>query len=180
MYKILVLAVLVSSLNGLDAYAQTYATSSAHAEVHGSISVAPNYKGTSDQLEGTINLEKGTLDFSVLLKTLKTGNSTRDKHMYGALEVSKYPKVTFEGTIEGLNPKLGEKQKVTVAGAFTLHGQTKHLEIPGTVERTAGGLKFTASFSIMITDYGIERPSKLFLTVDDKHIIEVSGTAKEI
>ena len=180
MHKVIILVVLIFSLNTIRIHAQTYTTSSAHAEVHGTISVAPDYTATSDQLEGTIDVEKKTLSFRLALKTLKTGNSTRDKHMYQALEVSEYPQVAFQGNIQGMNSKLVEKQKVTVAGEFSLHGEKKHLQIPGTVERTAEGLKFTASFSIMITDFGIERPSKLFLTVDNKHTIEVSGTAREI
>lgn len=160
-------------------YAQTFSTSSGHAEVHGTASVAPDYTGVSDQLQGTIDVNNNTVDFQLRLETLTTGNSRRDKHMYEALETSRFPFAGFKGELRGFNENIKRRQQVTAAGNFTIHGQSKYFEIPGTLEQTPEGLRFSASFSIYITNFGIERPSFLFAEVDDIHRIEVSGVATE-
>ena len=177
MHRLLFLIILLCFSTGSILQAQIYATNTARAEVKGSVSVAPDYTGVSDRLEGVIDLDSGTVVFQLPLKTISTGNSTRDEHMLEALEAERYPNAAFRGKIKGWDATKSGTQKVVLEGDFSLHGQKKFFQIPGTIEKLSNGLKFSAAFSVFITNFGIERPSALFLKVEDRHDITVSGTA---
>lgn len=176
--KIAFLIIQLSFVLTSTVQSQKYTTSNARAEVLGTVSVSPDYKGTSDQLKGTIDLEKGTVDFQLLLSSIKTGNKTRDGHMYDALEIEEFPTAQFSGRILNFDKSNTKRQEITLEGDFVLHGQKKVIKIPATLEKASKELNFSASFSLFITNFGIEKPSVLFLKVDDKHQIKVSGTAK--
>lgn len=168
--SIVLLVVVPSSI-----YGQVFRTYGSDAKVQGATSMS-SYTGETDQLKGTINLNADTVYFELPLKTIKTGIKLRDKHMREALEVKKFPKTRFSGQIITGSPQKGETVTSTVKGDYTIHGVTKQIEVTGTVEWKDDQLIVNASFSINITDYGIERPTVMFVSVYDKHEISIDAT----
>ena len=156
-------------------YAQTFDTSNGHAEVEGATSVT-TYTGASDQLEGIVDLNADTLYFELPLKSIKTGISLRDQHMRDALEVEKYPKTRFSGKIIDGFPQKGETVQTSVRGDYTIHGVTKQIEITGTIKWQDGQLLIKGSFPVKITEYDIEPPTVMFMSVYDEHEIRVDVT----
>ena len=157
--------------------AQVYTTDTGFAKVEGTTSTS-SYTGKSRQLHGTINVSDSTVKFYLPLKTLKTGNGMRDRHMRNTLEADKYPKAIFSGRIVNKLPSNGNSKKVRVKGEFTIHGITRQIVINGKVSRQREQLIVEASFPVKITEYEMERPGFLFMTVNDKHEITVRATLR--
>lgn len=158
--------------------AQTFETSNGHAEVEGATSVT-TYTGESDQLEGIVDLNADTVYFELPLKSIKTGISLRDQHMRDALEVEEYPKTRFSGRIVDGFPQKGKTVQTTVRGDYTIHGVTKQVEVTGSVKWQGDQLLINGSFPIKITDYDIEPPTVMFMSVYDEHEIRVDVTLKQ-
>lgn len=168
------LPLLFSLFLGPLATAQVYSTEDGHAEVYGENSMT-SYIGSSDQLEGRIDLSSKELSFELELETLKTGIELRDDHMYDALETDDFPEARFEGRLLSDPPKEGEMKSVTAKGTFTIHGESKDIEVSGVMGRIDGRLEVEASFSIKITEYGMERPGFSFTSVRDEHEIDLEA-----
>lgn len=72
-------------------------------------------------------------------------------------EVRKYPTARFEST--KIEPGSGTSQ---ITGKLTLHGVTKEITFPATVEIGEGGLKLKSEFTIDRLEFGINYdPSKV-------------------
>jgi polyisoprenoid-binding protein YceI len=139
-----------------------------------------SYTGESDQLQGTIDLETGNVTFKVPVKSIKTGKDKRDGHMYALLKAEKYPTVVFEGKlIDDFDFDKKAKQTVKVKGDFILAGTTRQTTIPIDLNPVTKGLQLEASWSLLITDYNLERPSFLFIKIKDKHDLSVNALLKE-
>lgn len=174
MYRSILLFIILAWSN--LAFSQEYSTENAHAEVKGQAPGKP-YTGVSDQLKGTYNTQSGEVEFTLTLETLKTDKKLRDKHMYDALETSEHPEATFKGKVDqSFDPKQEGEQKISLKGTFTIHGESQELEIPGTLTVKGDDIKFTANWSINITDYGIEPPKVLSIKVEPEHTLSVSGS----
>ncbi|MEL6972549.1 MAG: YceI family protein [Bacteroidota bacterium] len=128
--------------------------------------------GTFSGLQGTINFDPANLanarmDVSVDVKTISTGNNTKNKHARGDswFDAETYPKITFRS--EQFRKK---GQAYEVVGDLTLHGTTKEVTIPFTfTENTNGGL-FVGTFTVDRQEYGIEGPLLAFTVGDDFEI----------
>lgn len=159
--------------------AQVLTVGKTTTSVNGKTSMA-SYTGTSDSLEGTLDLASGEVSFKLLLETIKTGNGTRDKDMYKVLETSDFPYATFEGKLsDGFDFELEQNQKILVQGTFTIHGVSHPLEVTVDLKPTPEGVLFHSFWPINITDYGIKRPSVFFMKVDDEHRIVIEGVLEK-
>lgn len=139
------------------------------------LSEAPleNIKGSSEGVSGSFTMDpknltsiKGTVSTSV--KTMKTGNETRDGHLMNAqwLDAGKYPVITFK--IESVSDVKvnGNEARAIAHGDFSLHGVTKKLAIPfnlkylpaneKTKARASGDLVLiNATFNIALKDFNV-------------------------
>lgn len=176
--KLITLLIVLFTFNSTCLKAQIFTSDTGHAEVKGKAPIG-SYTGVTDELSGRINLNNNRIKFQVALKSIKTGNKKRDKHMYKALNVSEYPNAQFEGKlVSNFDTSSLQAQEIEVEGDFSIHGETRHLKITGTLEKTEEGLKYKASWPINITDYNIKRPSFLFFKVKNKHQISIHGVLK--
>lgn len=138
-------------------------------------STAPleNINGTAEGVKGTLTLNPQDLksikaNISVEVNTFKSGNETRDEHIKAAtwLNVEKHPRIEF--TLDNVaDLKVDGKQaKGTANGKFTMHGVTKPIAIPFTLEyldasektakRAKGDLvMITADINVSLKDFNV-------------------------
>ncbi|HZZ85492.1 MAG TPA: YceI family protein [Anaeromyxobacteraceae bacterium] len=127
--------------------------------------------GRATSLEGrAVSRPDGTVAAMVRvpLATLQTGDANRDQHMVETLEVNKYPFVVFKG-VARLGPG-GELPPgpLTLEGQLDLHGVQRPVSLPLQVEPAAGGgLRARGGFEVSLDAYRIERPSLLFVKIED-------------
>ena len=119
--------------------------------------------------------EKGAVEkvaVSAKISDFDSGNSSRDSHSLEVLEAIKYPKVTFVSTSI---TSIG-KDKFTIKGDLTFHGITKSISFEATQTKTASKLIAEATFSVLMTDYKVERPTLMFIPTNDKMDISLYMT----
>jgi polyisoprenoid-binding protein YceI len=171
--QLFIMALLLMTCNLINA--QIYNVESGSAFFKAKMSLN-SYFGKSDQLHGTIDFETGALEFNVPLNSIKTGIKKRDKNMYELLNVEEYPTITFKGILKKIpSLTLQTKQAIKVVGDFTLAGTTQKVTIPLNFTPSKKGIELNATWSLLITNYNIERPRKFLFTVNDKHELVVNA-----
>jgi polyisoprenoid-binding protein YceI len=121
--------------------------------------------GETDQLR--VNDDGHLIAIACPLDTLHTGIGLRDRHMKEKyLEVDKYPKAELRVARGALAfPPADGKAARDARGELTLHGRTKPLTFHYVATRVGSGYKLSAEFRINMSDFGIEVPSYLGVTV---------------
>jgi len=162
------------ALCGKSAISQTFVATDGYVAF---ISTAPllEFKGTSNNLAGLINLETGEVDFYVDLASLDTGNRRRDRDMRQIyLETDKYPFADFKGRLTSdFDPGSEDEQPATVEGDFTMREITRKMSVSGTIQVTDEGVRVRAGWEILLKDFDIDRPSVLFYELSDVQTINI-------
>ncbi|HET6512172.1 MAG TPA: YceI family protein [Candidatus Kapabacteria bacterium] len=139
-------------------------------------STAPleNINGTAEGVKGTLTLDPQDLtsikaNISVEVGTFKSGNETRDEHIKAAtwLNAAKHPRIEF--TLDNVTALKTEGAKASgiANGKFTMHGVTKPIALPFTLDyldasgktakRAAGDLvMITADINVSLKDFNVE------------------------
>lgn len=155
--------------------AQAFRTDSGTAEFTSSVPLH-SFTGTSDLLAGRIDLGDGTVDFFLDLETLETGIGKRDKDMRKTLETDEYPFASFYGRfVSPVDSTSSAEQPVRVTGAFSIHGVEREIEVDGTVQRTAEGLRVRAEWPLNLRDYDIVPPRLLIVKVDEVQRLRIDA-----
>jgi len=156
-------------------FAQVYSVDNGEAFFKAKMTLN-SYTGNSNQLHGSINFETGILEFRVPVKSIQTGITKRDEHMYELLNIDKNPEVIFNGKIiEKFNPSIETNLKLSVLGNFKLAGTVREVTIEIELNPEERGLRLKSSWTLLITDYNIKRPSTAFLKVNDEHELGVNA-----
>jgi len=117
-------------------------------------------KAENKQLYAVINVEKKELAFIVLMKGFEFKKELMQTHFNSNyIESDKYPKANFTGTYTGdVDMQNGAVSNVQVKGLFTLHGVSKQIEVPATLQLLNGVLIGHAVFKARPEDYDIKIP----------------------
>lgn len=117
----------------------------------------------------------GDITIRVPLQNLTTGLALRDKHMKEKhLEVGKYPEAVLKVPRASLQlPAENGTKEGNVQGSLSLHGVTKSVPFRFKVVRNGQHVNVDGGFRINITDFKIEVPSYMGVTV--KPNVDVSA-----
>ncbi|TGE10618.1 YceI family protein [Hymenobacter fodinae] len=119
----------------------------------------------SQQTAALLDLQTGQLAFSIPIRSFEFKRSLMQEHFNeNYLESERYPKATFSGRLLQVNlPELREAaskvQSVTAEGDLTIHGVTRRVQVPGTLQLQNGQLLVQATFNVAPADYKIEIPA---------------------
>lgn len=131
--------------------------------------------GESKQMEGkAVARGDGTVltMVRVPVATFRSGDANRDAHMLETLEAGRHPFVVFKGVarVDGDGPPRGP---FTMEGEVELHGEKRPVAVPLTLEQLGdGSLRARGAFDVSLEAHRIERPSLLFVKIDDACRIE--------
>jgi polyisoprenoid-binding protein YceI len=120
-------------------------------------------RGHFNDFDGTVVVngaqpEKSSVTFAIKTASIDTANARRDGHLKGAdfFDADKYPEITFKST------KISKTKKgFDATGQLTMHGITKTVVLPFTVEGPVKGPDGTPHMGIDTTvtinrqDYGL-------------------------
>jgi polyisoprenoid-binding protein YceI len=137
---------------------------------------AENTKTTS-----LYNLTTQEIVFSIPVKEFAFDRSLMREHFNEKyLESEKYPKSVFQGKIERFDPALTGPQEVVAKGKLTIHGVTKDIEVPGTIEKAGDQLSMKAKFNVKLEDYNVERPQLLWQKIAEEVEVAVELQYKPV
>jgi hypothetical protein len=104
----------------------------------------------------------GNIEFSVLMKAFEFQKALMQEHFNeNYIESTKFPKAVFKGKVDDISKVNFTKDgsyPVNVSGDLTLHGVTKPVSAPGTIEIKDGKITAKSEFKIKNEDYDIQIP----------------------
>jgi polyisoprenoid-binding protein YceI len=111
----------------------------------------------------------------VAVASFDSGNANRDAHLKEVTEVHKFPIVEFKGVASALAmpARYPLSVEVPMRGAMTFHGVERAVQV--NVEARfpdPDHLEIAARIPLSLEAFGIERPSLLFVKIDDEAVIE--------
>lgn len=147
--------------------------------------LAEDYKGTGP-LVGALQLSKNTVTGSAVyeLNALTTGIGLRDNHMKNKyLDVKTHPQAKL--TIETLtlpdtlvSGATTSAEKVPFTGKMEVKGTTKPVTGTVNVTRKADDYDFKFNWDLKLSDFGIDTPSFMEVTLTEKVSLEASIQGK--
>lgn len=129
-----------------------------------------------DGTTGDVTVSDDGTNVTVLVQlgNITTGIALRDRHTKKYLEASKFGSAQLQVPRASLNFNGGSGD---TSGALTIHGKTKQAPFHYTATKNGTSFAVKGNAHIKLTDYGIDVPSYLGVTVKDDVDIEVSFTA---
>jgi polyisoprenoid-binding protein YceI len=130
--------------------------------------------GTSHKVEGKARIMpdgKAQVMIRVPSQSFDSGNVNRDAHMKEAVEAAKYPYVELKALGEGLTPpaQFPTTQKKTFKAQLSFHGIQQVFDLPVDITWDAANkVHANTTFAISLDGYKVERPSLMFVKVDDE------------
>ena len=135
----------------------------------------------SQQAYAVIDLNKKQLAFAVLLKGFEFKKELMQTHFNeNYVESDKYPKANFTGSFNADVNKNGDVTNIQVTGNMTLHGVTKNITTPATMQIVNGKLTARATFTLNPDDFNISIPSLVRDKIASEITVEVKLNADQI
>lgn len=134
------------------------------------------WQGVNDSARGVVLWREPEASGRICLDLSRfdSGNWLRDSDARGVFEVSKYPQSCFEAsTLRRL-----EGGKAVLEGTLDLHGLRKRIRIEGQLEADGAAYRFRGSFKTSFSEWNLQRPSLLFVTVDDPVEVRLEARAE--
>ncbi|WP_263832606.1 YceI family protein [Sulfurospirillum oryzae] len=176
MFSKIALAVLATSLLTSASFARELnfkeGVIGAQTEILGDSNIAPK----CSHITAKLNMDDAALEslkgeISMDLINLKSENEKRDEHMYEALHVKEHPSTMFK-----LKEVKKEADGYHLLGTLTLNKQIKEINTKADITDQSDLLKLKGGFSIKMSEFGIEPPTLLFLSVRDEVVISYDLT----
>ncbi len=125
---------------------------------------------------------KGAGKVTFALSSLDTGIKLRTEHMKQKyLEVDQYPEATLQITSISIPPEKAMSdfsiENFPFTAQLSLHGVSKPIQGTATVKRGGNNLQIESKFAINISDFKIEVPRYMGITVADEVLVEMHAEA---
>ena len=92
-------------------------------------------------------------------RDIDTGNGTRNRHMLQTVDEGRFPVIRFD-----LREVVSEEDSLALLrGELTLHGVTREVEWPTTLQLGADSLHAAADFPLDIRDFGVKPPVRFVI-----------------
>ncbi|AEV97306.1 polyisoprenoid-binding protein [Niastella koreensis] len=143
-----------------------------------SSSGAENIDAVNNEAFSLVDFTRGEVAFQVLITGFKFKKALMEEHFNeNYMESTKFPKAVFQGTIADLS-KLNLKNNgtvtVNVTGNLTMHGVTKQVTIPATINVQGSKLSASSKFDVQLHDYNIKVPSLVSKQVAESVAVTVN------
>lgn len=139
--------------------------------------VIEDIKATNNTVTSIFDLTKMDVAFLVKVKDFQFEKKLMQIHFNEKyMETEKFPKSTFVGSITGFNPAKAGVQQVTAAGKLFIHGISRDVKIPGTLEKKGSNLLLRSKFMLKLADYNITIPQIIWNNVAEDVEVELDFT----
>jgi polyisoprenoid-binding protein YceI len=140
--------------------AQKKTTTSATINFDASTSLDALPKAENKTVIAAVDTKTGTVAFEAAVKNFAFSNPKMQDHFNGDnwMKSDAFPKFTFKGKIADLSAVNFAKDgtyNVTVTGDLTVRDITKQITTPAVIVIKNGAIAATATFSIILADFGI-------------------------
>lgn len=157
-------------------YAQSYQSQQATITFFSEAAIediaATNFNATS-----VFNTETGEIEFLVQMNGFQFERSLMQQHYNERfMETAQYPAASFVGAVKGFESAMQGKPRVSAKGKLTIHGQTREVEINGSITIVNEIITISSSFTIRLEDYKIKIPKLLWQNVTESVEVKIEFT----
>lgn len=178
MSKTVIILLIAFGILGLTANAQKYTTEKTFVSFFSDAAIE-DIRAENTKTAGIFDSATGEIAFSVPIKEYQFQKSLMKEHFNEKyMETEKYPKSTFQGKITGYDANAAGPQNVTSKGMLTIHGETREVEIPGTIEKQGDKLLMKSKFIVKLEDYKITIPQLLWRNIAEQVEVTVDFVFK--
>ena len=135
-------------------------------------------EATNKKAVGAIDLDKGTVAVSMVMKNFHFDKSLMEEHFNeNYLESDKYPKAQFKGKIVGFNAAdFTAPGTITVKadGELEIHGVKRPLVSDVTFEIAENAIGATTTFKVALEDHKIKIPKLVIKNIAEVVDVDVS------
>lgn len=139
-------------------------------------------EGTNHKVTSAFETTGGKMQFSVLMKAFEFEKALMQEHFNeNYVESDKYPKASFDGTIDNIKAINFEKDgtyKSTVTGNLTIKNKTQKVSTEGTFIVKGSDVQGKAKFKIKLADYNVTIPSVVKDKINEQVEIRVDMNYK--
>jgi polyisoprenoid-binding protein YceI len=154
------------------ANAQKYALEKSAVQFYSDATIE-DIKADNTKASSLFNLENGEVVFAIPIKDFEFAKSLMKEHFNEKyLESHKFPKAIFQGKFLDVKKDAAGEQSIKASGKLTIHGVTKDVVIPGSIEIKGSQIVARSTFSIHLADYQIAIPKLLWQNIAED--VEVS------
>ena len=121
--------------------------------------VIEEIKASNTRVTSILDLQSGEVAYLLSPKDFQFEKKLMQVHFNEKyMESEKFPRSTFKGKIEGLDPSNTTLQQVKAVGQLSIHGVTRDVNIPGTLQIECNTVTLRAKFMVKLVDYNIKVP----------------------
>lgn len=127
-------------------------------------------KAVNTQSRALMDLNSSEVAFEVPIIHFEFEKDLMKQHFNEKyMDTDKYPSAKFGGSFVGFDKSRTGIQHVTASGKLTIHGVTKDVKIPGTIEVLAGNkLAMNSKFIVKLVDYKIKIPQIVWQNIAEE------------
>lgn len=138
-------------------------------------------KAENNLVGSLFNATSGDLVYIVKIKDFKFEKSLMREHFNEKyMETEKFPKSTFQGKITGFKANTPGQQKVRAIGKLSIHGISRDIDVPGTLEFASGKVNMQSKFIVKLVDYNIKIPKLVWQNIAEEIEVKIDFTYKPI
>lgn len=174
MIRIFGLMLLVLAVSGAEA--QRYITEKGQIGFF-SKAALEDIKADNSKATSLFNTSTGDVAFVVPVNEFQFEKALMQEHFNEKyMETEKYPRATFQGKLNNFDASATTVQNVTAKGKLTIHGVTKDVEIPGTVQKQGEKYIMKSDFMVKLADYNISIPQLLWQKIAEQIKVSINFT----
>lgn len=134
---------------------------------------------TNKKSSSIFDASKGDIVFLITIMDFQFEKSLMQEHFNEKyMESDKFPKATFKGKVVGFDNNKEGVQDVTANGTLTIHGQTKQIDVSGTLEKQGSSLLLKSAFMVELKDFDIKIPTLLWQNIAERVEVKIDFTYK--
>ncbi len=150
-------------------------------------------RGESDALRANVRVRRDSdqlileeIEAWLPITSLKTGMAIRDAHLQNYIfktDDGQTPDLTFTGVNLMCPAARGGEVKCNISGNLTIRGVERPFTLATKIREQGGSVttfRVVGEGSVKLSDYGIERPSYLGVTMKDSVKLQLKFNAKEV
>jgi hypothetical protein len=171
---------LTAFTGAIHCYAQKYTTEKGQISFFSDASIE-DIAAVNTVVGSMFNAQSGDIVYIVKIRDFIFPKALMREHFNEKyLESEKYPKATFQGRIDGFKANVQGPQKVRALGKLTIHGVTKDIDVPGTIEYAGNKLLMKTKFMIRLSDYDIKIPTIVWKNIAEEIEVSIDFTYKPV
>jgi len=175
--KHLILLMFLSGLS-IAAHSQKYTSEKSFVSFY-SHALLEDIKAENKKASSIFNTETGDIAFVITMKDFKFAKALMQEHFNEKyVESEKFPKATFQGKVTDFKPGVDGTQQVNAHGKLTIHGVTRDITVPGTIDVQGKKLQVKSKFNVKVADYDITIPEIVFQKIAEEVEVTVDFSYK--